>query len=376
MKILYLLCTEDTSVGNVTRSQIKALRNNFSNLDIIVAVVNARKDINCDDIDFYRRVKKNKLFNYINAIYFVFRLKKRINPDITISNLSSVNAYNALINVNDLKVGIFHSPNAQFKVLGIVTQILNFVFVKVIVRRLDILVGISTEVVNDLTKTTGHPRIRLCYNIHEIDEIQKFRKPPIFHYEHFQLICLGNIDRNKNQLLILHALLELPKSIKLKIVGRVTDIAYYTDLICFIEKSNLVNRVEFCEFLPSPYDELSQSHILVSASFSEGLPGTIIESCLLNRPVVSSNSSLGVFEILDTDSANINTLICTPSGIIVRFKGEMETDSRNFAEAILKIYLNYRDYVNFNFDFSKKISPKDNANYFHNILIDAYESSN
>jgi glycosyltransferase involved in cell wall biosynthesis len=376
MKILYLLCTEDTSVGHVTRSQIKALKNNFPSLNIKVAVINGKNHPKYHDIDNYRRATKHRVFNYLGAFYFVYKLKKSFEPNITISNLSSVNAYNALCNVDDLKVGIFHSPNSQFKSLTFISRWMNILFIKLIIKKLNLLIGISSEVVNDLKITTGHPRIELCYNIHEIDEIKKYLIPPISIMRGFELICLGNVDRNKNQLLLLHTLLKLPDSIKLKIFGNIIDNSYYLKLIDFVEKNNLHERVMFCDFVSPCFEQLSKSHLLVSSSFSEGLPGTIIESLLLNRPVVSSNSSLGVSEIFNLKKRIKDNLTFTPFGVIVQITGDLQIDSNNFASAIHQVATNYEDFLNFNFEFSNKISPIENGNYFFSVLMNAYDSIN
>lgn len=58
---------------------------------------------------------------------------------------------------------------------------------------------------------------------------------------------------------------------------------------------------------------------LISSSYSEGLPGVMIESLALHKPVITTNSSEGIWEIMEVHDKyenNLRNLMETPSGYI------------------------------------------------------------
>lgn len=116
----------------------------------------------------------------------------------------------------------------------------------------------------------------------------------------FNLCCIGNIVENKNQAQVIEALIELPDFVHLNLYGK-EDGVYKTNLIQFIEKNHLQNRVSFNGFVEN--DDipkvLSQQHLFVLASKQEGLPVSILEALACGVPVLSSNSGGGAAYILN-----------------------------------------------------------------------------
>ena len=64
-------------------------------------------------------------------------------------------------------------------------------------------------------------------------------------------------------------------------------------------RMGITENVHYLGVRKNPYKYMRMAKVLVSCSFSEGLPGVLIESLFLNTPVISTNSSEGVWEILN-----------------------------------------------------------------------------
>jgi len=65
------------------------------------------------------------------------------------------------------------------------------------------------------------------------------------------------------------------------------------------KKLGIEQKVKFLGFVKNPYPYIKNAKLLVSSSNSEGLPRVIVESLILNTPVVSTYSSEGVFEVME-----------------------------------------------------------------------------
>lgn len=116
----------------------------------------------------------------------------------------------------------------------------------------------------------------------------------------FRLVCIGNINSNKNQLHILRALKNLPERVVLHLYGK-EEKAYKKKLIQYIEKNKLSDRVFFHGYIPNSEipEVLNRSDVFVLASENEGFPVSILEALACEVLVLSSDSGGGSRFILD-----------------------------------------------------------------------------
>src|SRR5699024_6837847 len=113
------------------------------------------------------------------------------------------------------------------------------------------------------------------------------------------LICVGNINKNKNQLYILKSLKELPKDIILHLYGNENQ-TYKNELLEYINSHHLTDQVVFNGYvsntkLPSI---LHKMDVFVLASVNEGLPVSLLEAMASGLLVLSSDSGGGSKYIL------------------------------------------------------------------------------
>lgn len=108
--------------------------------------------------------------------------------------------------------------------------------------------------------------------------------------------------------------------------------------------------------------------MLVSSSYSEGLPGVIIEALALGVPVISTNSSRGIWEIFGCSEQydkNMKEQRVVPDGIITSNTGDDKYDDEMLAKAIG----NYRkEDFSVPFSFANKVSEETISNQFLKLL--------
>ena len=100
------------------------------------------------------------------------------------------------------------------------------------------------------------------------------------------LICIGRLDKNKNQGFLIKTLSQLGKNYHLLLVGPDELNGKYQKLA---KKLNLENRVHFLGFRSDIPELLQISNLAVSASKREGLPVNLIESAFASLPIVATD---------------------------------------------------------------------------------------
>ncbi|MBS6685937.1 glycosyltransferase family 4 protein [Thomasclavelia spiroformis] len=145
-----------------------------------------------------------------------------------------------------------------------------------------------------------------------------------FSYDDFIVLTIGELNENKNQIVILKAILEVKKyipNIKYLLAGNGPKL---DELQKFVRKNDLENTVIFLGYTTKVNEYLNIADILVSASRREGLPLNIMEGMLSKTCVVASKNR------------GHNELIChLNTGLL--FDSE---NSEQIKEYILDIYEN------------------------------------
>lgn len=132
---------------------------------------------------------------------------------------------------------------------------------------------------------------------------------PLSHKPHdsFNLVCIGNIGANKNQLYIVKLLPLLPENVVLHLYGK-EDKEYRKKLESYVRKNDLASRVNFHGYvdnasLPEVFRKMD---VFILPSINEGLPVSILEAMSCGIPALSSDSGGGARYLLD--SPNIFSL--------------------------------------------------------------------
>lgn len=157
------------------------------------------------------------------------------------------------------------------------------------------LIGISKSVLNDITDTLKIPvkSKKVIYAPHHIEKVIDLANE--IEVKDNYIVAVGSLINRKNYKLLIKAYSKLNTSLKLFIIGIGNE---EKNLKQFVKSLNLEKKVKFLGFKENPYPYIKNAKLLVSSSISEGLPRVLVESLILNTPIVSTLSSQGVYEVM------------------------------------------------------------------------------
>ena len=118
-----------------------------------------------------------------------------------------------------------------------------------------------------------------------------------FKNKKLNIINIGRLTDQKDQLTILKALVSIKNKIKFKllILGR----GYRKNcLIKFAKKNGILNSLKILNYTKNPYPYIKKADVFVLSSKYEGLPNVLLEAITLKKFIISSNCFTGPSEIL------------------------------------------------------------------------------
>lgn len=305
-----------------------------------------------------------RLILEIKKPIWLHKIKKQFKPDVTISTLISCSNASVLAGGKDMKVGIFHAGIEQY---GLYTGRLSLLLYRILFPRLDrlecVCKSIQTSMISNY-KNISPNKVGITYNVHFKEELVKKSKEPLDVndselFESKIILFVGRLEAIKAPERIIKSLAisKLKDEYQLVFVGADNN-GYQHKLEEIAEDVKLVERVHFLGLKSNPYKYMSHSDMLVLSSKNEGLPGVLIESLLIGTPIISTNSSIGIWEILGCENEfnkELNTVFIANNGLITSNLEDEDLNIQNMKTAIE--YLHYHDLRNSAFDFEAKVNP-------------------
>lgn len=317
-------------------------------------------------------VYNSKSGGYFSKIQFLKRIKKERKIDITISTLTACNTFNVLSKVKDKTIGIFHAPLAQTKNVSYLNYLRCKFSYSFIFKKLDKRYAVSETVKADVEKYTGRSA-ELVYNIHDFGRIfslasekltsaeqQIFTKPTALY--------VGHLYDTKGVRRLIQAFSQVNSDANLVIVGEDENKSIPTAYKELAEECNVDKRVFFLGYQDNPYKYMKNCSAFILPSYSEGLPGVLIEALSLNRKVITTNSSKGVWEIMQCYNSYLDSLSApfeTELGIITSNDDSNNECIRQLSDSMNKL-LSESDNTILPFDKSR-FDGDSLAHYYINI---------
>lgn len=370
-RVLLFIPSNKGTIASVSYNLYNALNDRN---DIILKVVSLTNytdsKLNFKKLESFESFEKNTfyLFKLLKRILWFKHIKKSYNPDITINTLFICSIISVLSGGNDRKIGVFHSPHSQTLLKGKLAHLFSWFSYRFIYQRLDRLFCVSEEVrksIENSFKNIPLNKLQTVYNIHNVDDIRRQSFEPIQkEYKHIfenpTIIYCGRLDKNKAPERLYQSFSAISNSLanlQLVFVGADNDSCWST-IKKQSELDGLRERVHYLGTQLNPYCMIRNSSLLVSSSYSEGLPGVVIESLIIGTPVVSTNSSFGLWEIMSVEDKydkNLSTVFFTSYGAITPNNDtgkncHSKNDIIFLAEAILSIFENKIEITSFKFE--------------------------
>ncbi len=193
-------------------------------------------------------------------------------------------------------------------------------------KRADLILANSYAIQTDLIENFKiKTPVRVIYNPVDLQFIKSYAavQPDfVFEKDIFHFITVGNLRKEKNQLLLIQAFFILKNlPCKLLIVGAGV---MEEELKQKVKDLGLMNKIIFLGFNNNPFKFVSRSNCFVLSSDVEGFPNVLIEALACGRPVISTDCSSGPRELLapatDLHHRAINTFEIGEYGILTPVK--------------------------------------------------------
>jgi glycosyltransferase involved in cell wall biosynthesis len=177
--------------------------------------------------------------------------------------------------------------------------------------------------------------LKVLYNPHDfeaIDRLSDEHLESVFEEELFQnkvILFLGRLTLVKAPWHLIKAfslLKNLDNSMKLVFIGD-GDEGLTNYLLELTVKLGIKENVVFLGRKSNPYPYLKRASILALTSYYEGTPNVIVEAIATETPIVTSNCTDGILELMSTKKQIIQEdFILTESGIITPsfYKGRLD----------------------------------------------------
>ncbi|MEZ9245949.1 glycosyltransferase [Vibrio lentus] len=146
---------------------------------------------------------------------------------------------------------------------------------------------------------------QVIYNPTELPDLQRLSSLKVEDFGSKYLIHIGRFNRQKRHDRLIHAFSRIKSNdIKLLLVG---EGGLKQDSEKLVSDLGIEDRVIFKGFTENPYPYLKKSEGLVLSSDFEGLPTVLIEAIALNIPVVTTDCSGGIREIVGDNEKVISS---------------------------------------------------------------------
>ncbi|MDO7171365.1 glycosyltransferase [Mariniflexile sp. AS56] len=313
------------------------------------------------DLSSFNKIERFKF--YLSTPLKIRQIIKQYNITHSISFGDLTNIFSALTYTKEYKIGSVHALKSIELSTNTLFSKLTKIGYKSTYKNFDKLVSISYAIKKDLIENCGYKyksNLEVIYNPHDLETIIKLSKEPITEineknlFEKDTILFLGRMSIQKSPWHLIKAfnMLKNKKDVNLVFIGD-GDNQVYNYIVKLIAYFKIENNVFLLGRKSNPYKYLAKSKVLALSSHYEGTPNVIIEAITLNIPVVCSNCTDGIAELMSMNP-NIkksNENIIVEGGIITPnlYEGEMTVPSSilditakeiQFSEALMEVLQN------------------------------------
>ena len=286
--------------GNITKEKSNELKKQLINMNV-----------NCFQIDFDRGiVSKNNIIAY-----------KQVKKIITQNTYNLIHLHSPIGGVcgriagrKERKKGtrIIYTAHGFhfFKGAPILNWIIYYPIEKWLSRYTDCLITINQEDYDIAKRKFKAKQIELVHGVgldtsrleRDISQDEKIRTRKDLDINEKDIVCtyIAELNKNKNQILLINAIKELKKkipNIKLLLIGKGNLFELYEKII---KENNLEENIKLLGYRDDINELLSITDIYLASSLREGLPVNIMEAMYKGIPVIATDNR-GHREIIENN---------------------------------------------------------------------------
>ena len=351
-KTLIICLHPYSDMGGATSKIIQMLNSlNKKNYEIIYIYIKKNFKLNLNsNIKTIKLKNRRMLFSFFEIKRIIsYYHDKKFKKKIFISNQNYSNSLtyfltknfkdfkSILIERNHLDELYYYNSIQDFLKKSIIKILMKFTY-----KNATKIIGNTKKLSRDLS-TFVNSKVEMIYsptNSKEINRLSKVYKPKNIKkdYKKVRLLSVSRFTKRKDLITLLKAfsvICSKYKNIELILIGYGPELKNIKN---YIQEKKLNKKVFLLPFKKNPYPYFLISDLYIMPSLYEGCPNSIIESLILNLPVISSNCNSG------------------PDEILLNGKGGFIFDKKDFVKLADLIHLYMRDKSIFNkkLKFAKK----------------------
>ncbi len=279
------------------------------------------------DRDFSEMSKTERLKFYISIPFQLRKVIKKHKITHSISFGAMPNVYSSLTYTKDYKIASIHAlKSVELSNNSLLSKMTRFGY-KYTYKNLDKVVCISNAIKEDLLEKCNFKfanKLKVIYNPHDVDEIQKRSLEEITEEEEALLasnsvLFIGRLSTQKSPWHLIKAFSLVLKTVpdaKLIFIGD-GDAGVLKHLEDLIDELEIKKQIQFFGRKKNPYKYLVNAKMLALASHYEGTPNVIVEAMCLATPVVSSCCTYGIVELMSLKNQKVeDKMVEVEAGII------------------------------------------------------------
>ncbi|MDP9956823.1 glycosyltransferase involved in cell wall biosynthesis [Epilithonimonas hungarica] len=259
------------------------------------------------NIDFSGLSPLQRTLFYFKIPFLLKRIIKKNKIDISIAFGDMANCFSAITGTNEKKIASFHAVKSiEFKNNAGISKFFKW-SIHNTYKKFDKVVAISHAIKKDLIENCGYSfsNLQVIYNPHDsatIIEKSKdvFSENEKKYVEKDFIVFLGRLSVQKAPWHLIKAFSlikdDFPDLRLLMIGDGDARVEKFTEEL--VEHLKLQNRVVFLGRRTNPYKYLKKARCLALSSLYEGTPNVIVEAMILNVPIITTNCTDGISEMV------------------------------------------------------------------------------
>ena len=259
---------------------------------------------------------------FLKRCWRLRQIKKKEQPDVTISHMEGANYINVLSRGKDKKILVIHgsktAPDSNYT--GFLDWVQRRILIPYLLKLADCIVPVSEGIKHELSDTYGIPssKITVIKNSFDIEKIQLQAKESLLLkfevlYDKPTIISCGRLANQKNPLALLKVFSVIKKqyNCRLLLIGdghlkeTLIEQAVAEGLKVYDNTSNQAKLQEadssdviIVGFWSNPFQFVRNANLFVMSSDFEGFPLALAEAMICGTPAISTDCPTGPRELL------------------------------------------------------------------------------
>jgi glycosyltransferase involved in cell wall biosynthesis len=277
-----------------------------------------------------------RLWFYLSIPFSIARIvrKHRISHSIAFGDMA--NLFSSLSWSREFKVASIHSlKSVELSIRTLLNRIFRLAY-RSSYARFSRVVCISCAIQEDLLTRCGYAfarNLQVIYNPHDIGAIQTLAGEALdpedeLFFTTKTVVFLGRLAGAKAPWHLINAFRSvINRGIRARLLfigDGDPEVTRYAELL--VDTYDIGSHVVFLGRQSNPYKYLARADVLALSSHFEGTPNVIVEAIALGVPVVSSNCTDGILELMTTSApTHSNALLEVDAGIVTPplFEGQL-----------------------------------------------------